>query len=178
MPPSKRSTDRQTNPLCHWLDSGSQRLRAALAARIGAETGSASLEFLTVGLIMLVPLVYLVLALAAVQAGSFAVEGAARHAARIAVQSGASGHAASRNEAVQRAVAVTLADYGIDAGDSSVALACGGTGCDSPGSRITVTVRARVSLPLVPDVLATTPISSVQLESRATQTVSRFGGGE
>ena len=52
------------------------------------ERGSASLEFLTVGMILLVPLVYLVLALAAIQGGSLAVEGAARHAARVAVLTG------------------------------------------------------------------------------------------
>ena len=46
------------------------------------ETGTAALEFITVGLILLVPLVYLVLALASLQAGTFAVEGAARQAAR------------------------------------------------------------------------------------------------
>src|ERR687898_866630 len=52
---------------------------------ISSDRGSASLEFLTVGIILLVPLVYLVLALAAIQAGALGVEGAARQAARVAV---------------------------------------------------------------------------------------------
>ena len=39
-------------------------------------------------MLLLVPIVYLVLALASVQGGALAVEGAARQAARIAVQSG------------------------------------------------------------------------------------------
>ncbi|HSP76545.1 MAG TPA: hypothetical protein VLO31_10065, partial [Cryobacterium sp.] len=50
-----------------------------------AERGSASLEFITAGLILLVPLVYLVLAMAALQGGALAVEGAARQAARVYV---------------------------------------------------------------------------------------------
>ena len=54
-------------------------------SRLAQEHGSASLEFLTVGIILLVPLVYLVLALAAIQAGALGVEGAARQAARVAV---------------------------------------------------------------------------------------------
>ena len=58
-----------------------------------SEAGSASLEFLTVGVILLVPLVYLVLAMSAIQAGALAVEGAARQAARVAVQAIDSGAA-------------------------------------------------------------------------------------
>ena len=42
------------------------------------DEGSASLEFITAGMILLLPLVYLVLVMAALQGGSLAVEGAAR----------------------------------------------------------------------------------------------------
>lgn len=134
------------------------------------ERGSASLEFLAVGLILLVPLVYLVLALAAVQAGALAVEGAARHAARIAVQHDGGG----AGGAVDRAVRVALADYGIDSATASVTMHCSHGDCSTAGSRISVAVSARVALPLVPDLLSATPVASVQLQSSATQTVSRF----
>ena len=50
------------------------------------DDGNASLEFITAGMILLLPLVYLVLVVAAVQAGSLAVEGAARQAVRVFVQ--------------------------------------------------------------------------------------------
>ena len=60
---------------------------------IEAEDGSASLEFITAGMLLLLPLVYLVLTMAAIQAGAFAVEGAARQAARVYVQSGTVGEA-------------------------------------------------------------------------------------
>ena len=50
--------------------------------------GSASLEFVTAGMILLLPLVYLVLTMASIQAGALAVEGAARQAVRVFVQAG------------------------------------------------------------------------------------------
>ena len=114
------------------------------------DDGTASLEFLTVGVLLLVPLVYLVLAVAAIQAGALGVEGAARQAARVAVLGGDKG---ASDAAVERAVRVTLDDYGIRCA-----------------------VRARVDLPLVPDVLTLSAIGSVPIEASATQTVSRFAG--
>lgn len=139
------------------------------------ERGSASLEFLTVGMLLLVPLVYLVLALAAIQGGALAVEGAARQAARVAVQAG---DRASAEAAVERAVRVALADYGLDAGETSVTLDCQAADCEAPGSRIRVSVRANVGLPLVPEVLSLDRIGTVPLEASATQTVSRFAAVE
>lgn len=146
------------------------------AVGIGVDTGergSASLEFLTVGMILLVPLVYLVLAVAAIQAGAFGVEGAARQAVRIAVQQSATG--GNADAAVDRAVRIALADFGVDAGSATVAVSCTAD-CAEPGTRVSVSVRAIVSLPLVPEVLALTPVGSIPLEASATQTVSRFAG--
>ncbi|WP_022890551.1 hypothetical protein [Agromyces italicus] len=154
MPPSNASTEP----------------RPAQHDRAG-ERGSASLEFLTVGVLLLVPLVYLVLALASIQGGALAVEGAARQAARVAVQAGDRATAVS---AVERAVRVALADYGMDAGDASVTIDCQDADCGQPGSRIRVSVQASVGLPLVPDVLSLDRVGSVSLEASATQTVSRF----
>ena len=47
-----------------------------------SDDGSASLEFITVGVLLLVPLVYLVLVVSSLQAASLAVEGAAQQASR------------------------------------------------------------------------------------------------
>lgn len=136
------------------------------------ELGSASLEFITVGLILLVPLVYLVLALSVVQGGAFAVEGAARQAARVYVQAPSPAEANARAE---RAVLVGLTDYGIDATAAEVSIGCtNGGDCLSRRSVVTVTVRVRVTLPLVPAVLSQPHGASIPLEAAATQTVSRF----
>jgi hypothetical protein len=143
------------------------------SARFADERGSASLEFLTVGMLLLVPLVYLVLALAAIQAGALGVEGAARQAARVAVTAS---DPDATEAAVDRAVRVTLADFGIDADAASVTMVCDRVDCAEPGARVQVTVGARIALPLVPDVLSLTAVGSVPVEASATQTVSRFAG--
>jgi hypothetical protein len=161
MPRSKRSSE---------VARSVRRSIEALRTTAG-ERGSASLEFLTVGIILLVPLVYLVLALAAIQAGALGVEGAARQAARVAVSLTAE---AGSDAAVARAVQVALADYGIDAGAASVTVHCDRAACDEAGARVSVSVAARVDLPLVPDFLALSAVGSVPVEASATQTVSRF----
>ena len=107
----------------------------------------------------------------AVQAGALGVEGAARQAARVAVITSSPGET---DAAVERAVRVTLADYGIDADAASVTVRCNRADCGEPGARVSVTVAARVELPLVPDVLSLTAVGSVPVEASATQTVSRF----
>lgn len=139
---------------------------------LAGEAGSASLEFITVGLILLVPLVYLVLAMSVLQGGAFAVEGAARQAARVYVQAPSAAEAEAR---VERAVLVGLADYGVDAATAEVSIGCAGGGeCLSRRSVVTVTVRVLVDLPLVPMVLTQTHGGRIPLEASATQTVSRF----
>ena len=148
-----------------------RRSRRSSDVRAG-ERGSASLEFLTVGMILLVPLVYLVLAVASIQAAALGVEGAARQAARVAVhQADGAGPVGD----VARTVRVVLADYGVDDGSASVDVSCSAP-CDEPGSRVTVRVGVAVPLPLVPQALASSSIGTVRLESSATHTVSRFAG--
>ncbi|WP_105034653.1 hypothetical protein [Cryobacterium aureum] len=140
-----------------------------------SEAGSASLEFITAGMILLVPLVYLVLALSALQGGALAVEGAARQAARVYVQSPDEATAAVR---ARRAVAFALEDYGLSAGDADVKIDCsGGTSrCLTRQGLVTVTVRIGIKLPLVPDLLALNQSATVPMTAASTQLVSRFAG--
>ncbi|TFD77783.1 hypothetical protein E3T48_08485 [Cryobacterium fucosi] len=147
------------------------RLRQAGTGFLAGEDGSAALEFITAGSILLVPLVYLVLAMSALQGGAFAVEGAARQAARVYVQ--APDEAAARAAAI-RAVQVGLDDYGIPGDRAAVTIDCGDGGCLARRSTVTVTVRIRVALPLVPDLLSLRSAASIPIEAVATQTVSRF----
>src|SRR5690554_7592615 len=85
------------------------------------ENGPASLEFITVGMLLLLPLVYLVLVVAALQAGALAVEGAARQAARVFVQGDTERSATAQAE---RAIQFALADYGLDSADATVVVSC------------------------------------------------------
>ena len=146
-------------------------------ARAGAERGSATIEFVIAGLLMLVPLVYLILVLSAVQAAAFATEGSARQAARAYVRSDSPAEAAA---AVDRAVRIGLADYGLDAAAAEIAVACAPepARCLTRRGTVAVTVRVSVPLPLLPAAVETTTPLAVPVEGRAVQTVSRFWAGD
>ena len=99
------------------------------------ESGSAAIEFLTVGLLLLVPLVYLVLTLGALQAASFAAEGVARQAARVYVLAPTDSEGRSRMAA---SVAAGLADWHLPASALQLGLACD---CRMPRGPVTVPLR-------------------------------------
>lgn len=139
------------------------------------ERGSAALEFVTVGMILLVPLVYLVLAVSAIQAGALSIEGASRQAARVYVQGRSLSDAAA---SAQLAVEFALADYGLKPGQATVQISCvpNPTECLTRRGFVTVTVSASVALPLTPTALGGGPALAVPLSATATQQVSRFWG--
>lgn len=137
------------------------------------ESGSASLEFITAGLLLLLPMLYLVLTLAAVQAGAFAAEGAARQAARVYVQGESTAEA---DAAAARAVEFALADHGLDTADVAVAVSCTESPCLTRRGFVTITVSTTVALPLVPPILDIDAPLSIPVSSTATQQVSRFWG--
>lgn len=120
------------------------------AARAGAtdDAGSALVEFLGISLVLLVPTVYLVLVLGRIQAATFAVEGAAREAARVYVAADGADQGAARAVV---AVGVALADQGFD-DDPADALdvRCSADPCLTPGAEVAATVEVRVPLPFVP----------------------------
>jgi hypothetical protein len=140
-----------------------------------SDDGSASLEFITAGFVLLLPLVYLVLTMSSIQAGAFAVEGASRQAARVYVQAST---IAEANAAAGRAVEFALADYGLSSDQVSVSVSCrpNPANCLQRRGFVTVTVTTTVPLPLIPPVLDIDVALSVPLESSATQQVSRFAG--
>lgn len=144
---------------------------SGITRQMRADTGTASLEFITVGMILLVPLVYLVLALSAVQGGALAVEGAARQAARAYVLAP---NETEGRERVARAVEVGLADYGLENTAVAATVDCENPArCLTPQSAVTVTVRIVVPLPLIPD-LFSFGAAAIPVEATATQIVSRF----
>jgi Flp pilus assembly protein TadG len=109
----------------------------------GDENGTAVLEVLVLGVGLLVPLLYGVLSVMAVQSASYAATAAAREAARTYVTSATPSEGLVRARTATRLV---LGDAGIAGATPTVR--CVG-GCLVPGSRVDVTVRVVVPLPLL-----------------------------
>jgi hypothetical protein len=143
--------------------------------RLRADAGSAALEFITAGLILLVPTVYLVVALASIQGAQLAAAGAARQAARVYAQADSDADASAEASA---AVRFALADFGLPQDAATVHVACAPRqdACLTRLGTVTVTVTVRAPLPLVPDVLDMRKDASLLVQAGSTQRVSRLWG--
>jgi Flp pilus assembly protein TadG len=141
----------------------------------GNDDGSAALEFIAVGVILLVPLVYLIIALGAIQEQTLGVEAAARHMARAIATAPDAAAAAARGDAV---LAGVVDEYGLDAEAVEVALRCEPAvlECPSAGATLLVTVASRVRMPLVPPVFGLERAGSVEVRAEAAQKISRLWG--
>ncbi|WP_307372483.1 TadE family protein [Microbacterium sp. W4I4] len=139
------------------------------------ETGSAALEFITVGVLLLVPLVYLVLALGAIQEQTLGAEAAARHTARVIGQAPNATTAAAHGDAV---LANTVREYGMDADAVDVQITCrpATAACPAAGSTVIVTVTTRVSLPFMPPIFGLDRIAAIPVEAQSAQKTSRLWG--
>ncbi|WP_435199483.1 TadE/TadG family type IV pilus assembly protein [Janibacter sp. GS2] len=118
-------------------------------ARLSDEGGTAVIEFVWLAILLLVPLIYLVLCLARLQAGSYAVTQGAREAARAFVTAEDDSSAQARARAASD---IAFRDQGFaDHGDLTVA--CSASPCLSPGGSVTTQATVTVPLPLVPSFL-------------------------
>lgn len=102
------------------------------------DRGSAPIEFIFASVVLLIPLIYLVLSLSEVQAGSYAANATAINAARAAARFPDS--APARAEALAR---LQFEDFGVDEADWAIRFTCDGP-CDTAGSSVTAHVEARV----------------------------------
>ncbi|MDO8308049.1 MAG: pilus assembly protein [Actinomycetota bacterium] len=112
--------------------------------RIADDTGSAIVEFVVLGIGLLVPLVFAVQSVMALHAAALATGHSVREAAR------AFGSSATVTEGRHRAdVAARLAfaDHGLDLPPGTMRIACADGPCLSPGSAVVVTLQWDVPLP-------------------------------
>lgn len=139
------------------------------------DAGSAVVEFVTLGVLLLLPVVYLVTTLGRLQAGAFAVEGAAREAARAFATATDEASGSGRAHA---AVLLALTDQGFTDVDPDAALdvACELDPCHQPEGRITVTVTFDVVLPGVPRFVDAVVPTRVPVSADAVAVVDRFRG--
>ena len=142
-----------------------------LVARVHHEDrGSAVVEFVFLTVVVLVPLIYLVLTVARIQAGTYAVAQAAREAGRAYVTAESAESAPGRAHA---AAEIAFADFGFAGG---LEIGCDGSPCLRPEGRITTRARVSVPLPLVPDFARAVVPLHVPVDSTSVSTVDRFRG--
>jgi len=156
-----------------------RRLIPALLARVRATTrrddGSAVVEFVTLGVLLLVPVIYLVITLGRVQAAAFAAEGAAREAARVFVMA----QEEERGEAhALTVVRLALQDQGFHEVDPrrAIEFECESRPCLTPESRVHVTVTVEVVLPGVPAFVNAMIPTRVPVSAESVAVVDRFAG--
>ena len=147
------------------------RLRHRLALGRG-QRGSALVEFCWVGLILFIPITWIVLSVFEVQRGAFAVNGAARAAARAYALAPDDATGAARAQAV---VDQTLADQGGKGQTGRVHVSCEPfpNDCHSGTSLITVRIESGVTIPFLPSVLGDQQ-RSFSLRARHTVPIGQF----
>jgi Flp pilus assembly protein TadG len=141
------------------------------------EGGSALVELTWLGILLLVPMLWILLSVFEVQRGAFGVSAAARSAGRAYALAPTDAEGRRNAEAAARQA---LADQGLEHAPLSVRVTCRPfpADCHAGTSVVTLVVRSRVDLPLMPSALGgrtpgfaldashTVPIGQFQ-ESRA-----------
>ncbi|WP_022919327.1 TadE/TadG family type IV pilus assembly protein [Ruania albidiflava] len=149
-----------------------RRLRVRLSRCGPGESGSAVVEFLGVGLVLLVPVVYLIITLGRVEAATFAADGAARDAGRLIAQADTFDQGLAE---AALAVELAFADQGLDVdGGRVLQVTCEEDPCLSPGAYLHLEVATDVPLPLVPPFLDEALGTTVHVQAQAMTAVDDF----
>ena len=136
------------------------------SGRRDGDAGTATIEFVLVGLLLMIPIAYGLLAALQVQRTAFAAVQAAREGARAFIT--APSGAAARQRA-QLAVDLALGDQGVPAQDGQLRITCSATPCLTPGGTVRVEVTSTVGLGWLPSFLgggtAGIPVTAVHVET-------------
>ena len=137
---------------------------------VDADDGRAIIEFIFLGILLLLPLTYLVLTAARIQAASFSASLAGREAGRAFVTARSDDEGMAR---AREAAALAFGDFSFDR-YAAVAVTCDGTPCLRPEGSVTSVATIEVQLPLVPDFIADHVPASVTITSTHVASVDRF----
>lgn len=123
-----------------------------MTTRARDEGGTAIVELVWLGVLLLVPLLYIVLAVFETQRTAYAASAAARSASRAFVTSPDQATGQHRAEAAAR---LAFRDQGVDLGEFGLKISCRPTPgqCLTPGSVVVAQVTSSVDLPLLPEAL-------------------------
>jgi len=139
------------------------------ASRWRRETGSATIEFIVVGVGIIAPLVYIAITVMTLHAASFAAHAAAREAARVFMSSQS---IAEGNQAAVIAMQQAFTDHGVQ-GTPNITVTCTNGQCLSPGSLLNIEVISQVPMPFVPRWGESAPLA-MPVDANVTVLVDRY----
>ena len=160
------------------MTSGGRRVIARFRTRLDeiggadAQAGSAIVEFVFLAVLMLIPLFYLVMVLARLQAGAYAVSAASREAGRAYVTAQVPAQAPSRAHA---AAALAFTDQGFGQ-EGKIEIGCDGTPCLRSEGRVEIKATLSVPMPLVPAFFSGVVPMQIPVSATHIATADRFGG--
>lgn len=123
------------------------------------DAGTAIVEFVVIGVLVMVPIAYAALVVMKVHSATFGVVTAAREAGRAYATADTTSLAATR---ARQAARLALEDQGLE--QPTLKVECLDGSCLSPGSTVRVEVTTHVALPLIPSLGgtgATVPVTAV-----------------
>jgi Flp pilus assembly protein TadG len=135
-----------------------------------SDDGNALVEFTYLTVLLMVPLVYVLISVFVVQRAAFGTTEAARQAGRAFTQSTTVEEGERRATAAAR---LALRDQGITL-TREVTISCLDGDCLAPGSRVRVTVRYDVRLPLLGAVFGDRSRGTIPVSASHVEYVDRF----
>ena len=141
---------------------------------LSGERGSAVIEFIIIGVLVLVPLVYIAMCVMRVQAATVASSLAVREAGRAFVSADTVPDAQSRAVAAAR---IALGDQGFELPARSLRIRCSAAGCLQPESSVQVELNWSVGLPWLPEFLGVDR-TEIPISAQRTMPVDTYRGDQ
>ena len=130
------------------------------------DDGTAPIEFIVGTTVLLLPLIFLIVSLAQVQAGLYAAQSSAIDAARTAAR-----HPADAQATAQTIAQLHFADHDLEDAEWDIDLHCAHS-CTMAGAPVTATVTARIPIPGIPAILGETRIPLMVVQSSHTDLIA------
>ena len=134
------------------------------------EDGTATIEFVWLSILLLVPFVYILVAVFDTQRASYGVSTASRSAARAFLQAP---DPAAGEQRARLAARVALDDQGLSAASVRITCLPSPADCLQPGSSVRIVVRTTQALPLTPSALGS-QLGGITVDSTHTQPYGTF----
>jgi len=134
------------------------------------ERGSALVELAWLGILLVLPVLWIVMSVFQVQRAAFGTTEAAREGARAYERAGADDLGEQRARA---AIGLALRDQGVT-DEPQIGFSCGDSSCFGPDGRVTVTVTSWVKLPVLGAVFGDARRGAIKVQSSHVEFADRY----